>query len=226
MNIGPQIYDAFYYTYPPPLYSERIIAIMLMEKFDTDVENYLAKDINHMGNLLRPQAIAEKKSVCSQMIELLKKMVSNNLFCGDIRSDNFVMNKKPLKIRIIDFGDKFCSINTAASAVPIFLHIVIISLFFNCNHILQEPSRWGTSQKSTGTHEPTINKIILQPFIPYLNTICMKEEEEKIISYLLNPAQNALYQTFIWNILSYDADSKENHTSDLYTAPTSIKVTI
>lgn len=90
-----------------------------------------------------------------------------------------------------------------------FLHILIISLFFNCNHILQEPSRWGTSQKSTGTHEPAINKIILQPFIPYLNTICMKEEEEKIISYLLNPAQNALYQTFIWNILSYDADSKE-----------------
>jgi len=97
-DIGPRVYDAFFYQ------SGNVInQYILMEKFDTSVENWIFSNDSSL-------TYSNCKFVANEMLDLLHKQIFVlNTYCGDIKTENFVINLNPLVVRMIDFGIDWCS---------------------------------------------------------------------------------------------------------------------
>jgi serine/threonine protein kinase len=97
-HVGPRVYDAFFYQ------SGNVMnQFILMEKFDTSVANWvLSNDLS--------LTYANCIFVTNQMLELLHRQIFVlDTYCGDIKTDNFVINFNPPVVRMIDFGIDWCS---------------------------------------------------------------------------------------------------------------------
>ncbi len=167
-NIGPRVYDAFFYQN-----GNVINQYILMEKFDTSVANWiLSDDIS----LTYDNCIF----VTEEMLELLHKQIFVlNTYCGDIKTDNFVVNFNPLAVRMIDFGIDWCSNSKLPNAYSkvksiknnskrvkkeIFYCMCVLQLFMNIINI------------GTPLH---IVKMILKPF--YTDDIFIKYILEDVL---------------------------------------------
>lgn len=97
-RIGPHVYDAFFYQD-----GNTINQYILMEKFDTSVSNWILSQ----SNLLNSKNC---QFVGDEMLNILHKQIFVlNTYCGDIKTDNFVINFNPMIVRMIDFGIDWCS---------------------------------------------------------------------------------------------------------------------
>ncbi len=160
-NIGPRVYDAFFYRL-----DHTINQYILMEKFDTSVANWLLSNNNSLN-------FSNCQFVTNEMLELLHKQIFVlDIYCGDIKTDNFVINFNPLVVRMIDFGIDWCTKTTLPKAYSIvksikhllsiekkeiFYCMCIIQLFINIINI------------GTPLH---VTKMILRPF--YMDDIFIK----------------------------------------------------
>jgi hypothetical protein len=138
-DIGPQVYDAFFY-----IKNDEINQFILMEKFQNSVSNWLLSESTNFNQL-------NCNYVANKMLELLHKQIFVlETYCSDIKVDNFVINFKPLKIRMIDFGIEWCksynlpdaymvveSLRNHSNLVKkeIFYCLCILQLFINIIHI-------------------------------------------------------------------------------------------
>lgn len=92
-GIGPKYYEYIYF----PTKNEGAI---VMERFDTDVADYLWD---------RKHSAEDKSKVVIKCAKLIKKMVYDcKMYCIDIKTQNMVVNVKTLKVRMIDFDKQFC----------------------------------------------------------------------------------------------------------------------
>jgi hypothetical protein len=101
MNIGPKVYDAFYYVI-----GKNFIQYIIMEYFQMNGYDALnKKDIN--------------ENVCTQMIRLIYKQVFGyEFYCADVKPQNYVVNNtnnpnnnqsgSGIDIKMIDFGTDWC----------------------------------------------------------------------------------------------------------------------
>lgn len=138
-NVGPIVYDAFFYKN-----KDDITQIILMEKFDMSIANWLLCG----SKSLTP---VNCNYVSSRILELLHKQIFTlNTFCCDIKVDNFVLNINPFKVRMIDFGIEWCSNSILPSMYEkiqflkkqtdqvkkeIFYSLCVLQVFVNIVHI-------------------------------------------------------------------------------------------
>lgn len=100
-KIGPHVYDAFFYKT-----GNTVNQYILMEKFDTSVSKWLLSN-NNKDILLTDKNC---QFVTNAMLDLLHKQIFVlNTYCGDIKTDNFVISFVPFAVRMIDFGIDWCS---------------------------------------------------------------------------------------------------------------------
>jgi hypothetical protein len=97
-NIGPTIYDSFYYVKDNSLYQ-----YIIMERFDMSVDKWFESDIYPKG----------AKYIITSMLNILNNQIfSKHMYCTDIKPHNYVIkfgsNNVPNKVRMIDFGSDFC----------------------------------------------------------------------------------------------------------------------
>ncbi len=94
LGIGPKIYDAFY-----SINNNYIEQNIIMEKFDMSVDKWIKSDIFPRGS----------KYIISHMLKLLKLQIfEKNMFCSDIKPQNYVVRFKPMSVKMIDFGTDWC----------------------------------------------------------------------------------------------------------------------
>ena len=99
-ELGPIIYDAFYYET-----KKKIHQYIIMEKFDMSVSRWIQ---------LKNQTFTKHNCnlVVQNMLDLLHKQIFEiGLYCYDIKPDNYVINLVPIKVRMIDFGIDWCNSN-------------------------------------------------------------------------------------------------------------------
>jgi hypothetical protein len=97
-KIGPRVYDAFFYQN-----GDLVNQYILMEKFDTSVANWILSNNSKLSS-------TNCAFVGIKMLDLLHKQIFiMNTYCGDIKTDNFVINFDPLVVKMIDFGIDWCS---------------------------------------------------------------------------------------------------------------------
>jgi len=97
-NIGPRVYDAFFYQT-----EDTVNQFIIMEKFDTSVANWILSGDSDLNK-------TNCSNVSNKMLDLLYKQIFKlNMFCGDIKPDNFVINLDTFTVRMIDFGIEWCS---------------------------------------------------------------------------------------------------------------------
>jgi hypothetical protein len=156
-KIGPHVYDAFFYQE-----GDVINQYIIMEKFDTGVANWILSDDDRFSSEL---TYKNCQLVGEGMLDILYKQIFIlNVYCGDIKTDNFVVNFNPLVVRMIDFGIDWCndsklpnayskiksiSVHSTAVKKEIFYCMCTLQLFMNILNI--------------GTPLP-IAKMILKPF--------------------------------------------------------------
>jgi len=98
-RIGPWVYDAFFNKD-----GDVINQYILMEKFENSVANWL---LGGSGPKLNKYNCTE---IADDMLDLLHKQIFTlDTYCSDIKVDNFVVNTRPLEVRMIDFGIEWCS---------------------------------------------------------------------------------------------------------------------
>jgi len=99
LEIGPIVYDAFY-TRDAKYINQYII----MEKMDISVRKWIELD-PHIANFSNSVC----QTVTQGMLNLMYKQIFvHQVYCVDIKADNYLINFKPLKIRMIDFGADWC----------------------------------------------------------------------------------------------------------------------
>ena len=162
-NIGPKVYDSFMVNLP-----KMDIVVIIMERFETD------------GAYISPSH-SKNHTIIQRMMLLIRKMIHNKLYCFDIKPINFVLNRDPLEVKMIDFGGKFCYMDGKdklhiktkelkklkkvwGSPIPIkkLQSIKIDDIFFN---LVMLPFIWNI--KKNGATKDT-----LSVFRPFLNKIC------------------------------------------------------
>jgi len=99
LKIGPKIYDYFYVStkYRNIKYINQYI---IMESMTKDADKALDSKL----------AIAEKIKIVNKMILLISDQINNNVFCVDVKPQNYAVNIKNGKVddvKMIDFG-KYC----------------------------------------------------------------------------------------------------------------------
>lgn len=104
-GIGPRVYDAFFYQE-----DDCINQYIIMEKFDTSVANWILSQSSKLTT-------NNCQKVTDQMLDLLHKQIFVlNTYCGDIKTDNFVVNFDPMIVKMIDFGIDWCDRSTLPNA--------------------------------------------------------------------------------------------------------------
>jgi serine/threonine protein kinase len=104
-DIGPKIYDSFFYI-GSSKFSSNFYQYIIMEKFDSSVHDFI--------NSKKNQNMITKKMcnyISNEMINLVKKQIYEaGMSCLDLKLDNFVIKLNPIKIKMIDFGIDWCTI--------------------------------------------------------------------------------------------------------------------
>ena len=105
-GIGPQIYDTFHFRMNTRALP--IVGIIMMERFQMDMFTFLFNP-NSPSQPYAPTK-AELRDAIGQMGDIIDKMIMppDPLFCSDIKSENFLINFNPLRVRMTDFGAPFC----------------------------------------------------------------------------------------------------------------------
>lgn len=107
-KIGPHVYDAFFYQE-----GDIINQYIVMEKFDTGVAGWILSEDEYSQELTAKNC----QLVGGGMLDILHKQIFIlNVYCGDIKTDNFVVNFHPVSVRMIDFGIDWCSDSKLPSA--------------------------------------------------------------------------------------------------------------
>jgi serine/threonine protein kinase len=97
-KIGPKIYDIFFITDNFNNY----VQFILMEQGDASLSNVFIS--NHYS-------IEQKKIIVFNMINVIKiQFLKLHLYCTDVKPDNFILFKKNLSVKAIDFGKHFCNL--------------------------------------------------------------------------------------------------------------------
>jgi hypothetical protein len=115
-NIGPKIYDEFFYTEDKCLCSRqkpREFVFIIMEKFQGSVSQFLWSEPSMSKKWDKYATLKSKGIAIRKMMSLTKRMIGKNLYCWDIKPGNFVINAygttaKKIKVKMIDFGGQFC----------------------------------------------------------------------------------------------------------------------
>lgn len=113
---------------------EVFVQFIIMDAYETDC--YYALDDD--------KYTSEHPIIFEQMVDIIKKQIDLGIYCYDIKPSNFIVNLKPVDVRMIDFGADYCNndINDAFPPNPIIDHLsTIISkkkllLFSNCLQLL------------------------------------------------------------------------------------------
>ena len=101
LGIGPIVYDAFYTRD-----SKYINQYIIMEKMDISVRKWIELDARTTNF-----SISTCKTVTQEMLNLMYKQIFvHHVYCVDIKADNYLINFKPLKVKMIDFGADWCDI--------------------------------------------------------------------------------------------------------------------
>ena len=115
-DLGPKIYKQFYY----PLKNEKgerkpIYRVVFIMERGVSADNILYGGFKHK---IPAPRIA---NIVRQMFEIIEKTTEQNIFCRDIKVNNFIVLEDPktkeYMVRMIDFGGDFCR-----NLPPIFIH--------------------------------------------------------------------------------------------------------
>ena len=119
-NIGPKIYDQFIFqknisfggNKKKGIQGEFEWGLILMEKFQGSGADFL-----WTGGSGRKWGVApntkNRAIVIRKMMDLARRMISQGLYCWDIKPGNYVANvngntSRNIQVRMIDFGGQFC----------------------------------------------------------------------------------------------------------------------
>lgn len=152
-NIGPKMYDAFFYKQ-----GNNYIQILIMEPFDMSVSNALdtlSKD--------------KQKKIISKVIKLLEKQIYDyNLECLDIKPANFVYRKQGDIVRMIDFGRDWCTLNKSKSKKKkdMILLMMIVQFLIMCkewtkiDHIAMKVALNNKIYKNRYNHIDDVDEVL------------------------------------------------------------------
>ncbi len=111
-EIGPEIYDYFRVDNK---------YVIFMKKFDMGVDKWLTENYIHTDKCIE---------VIEKMIKLMRKQYTEaNLYCYDIKSQNFVINENDLKVKMIDYDYNHCVPTMEVMPVDEFHIFMLIQLF-------------------------------------------------------------------------------------------------
>lgn len=107
LNLGPQIYKAFYYPLQDAggviLKQYRVIIIM---------ERGIPANKILFGQWGRNVPFVQSVDIFRRMLQLVESVTENNIFCRDIKPDNFIAlvnaANREVAVKMIDFGGNFC----------------------------------------------------------------------------------------------------------------------
>ena len=107
LNLGPQIYKAFYYPLRDAdgviLKQYRVIIIM---------ERGIPANKILFGQWGRNVPFVQSVDIFRRMLQLVESVTENNIFCRDIKPDNFIalvnVANREVAVKMIDFGGDFC----------------------------------------------------------------------------------------------------------------------
>lgn len=98
LKICPVIYDAWYVRHATRL--QRGGLHIICDYYPKDVHSLLCDS---------PYAVIPiAKELRKQVLEHLRTMADNNLFCYDLKPSNMVFRDDPVVVKLIDFGRDFC----------------------------------------------------------------------------------------------------------------------
>ncbi len=104
VNLGPKIYYTFFEITDETKDKLQGRQYFIMEQMDMDIHAFLSK--KNIPDSDKQQAIA-------QIVELLRKQIYDyNLFCSDTKPQNCMISLDTNKVRLIDFGGKYCNVYT------------------------------------------------------------------------------------------------------------------
>jgi len=197
-EIGPHVYDAFFYKNGNTLYQ-----YILMEKFDTSVSEWILSESSLLTN-------RNCTFVTDQMLDILYKQIFNlNTFCGDIKTDNFVINFNPFIVKMIDFGIDWCDnvkLPNAYSKIKslknkslqvkkeLFYCMCTLQLFMNIINI-------GTPLK--------IIKMMLKPFYTdaiFIKYVLKNELQNKLVFKKVEKNEKVNFKLILKDMLDYKYD--------------------
>ena len=107
LNLGPQIYKAFYYALKDKdqVIQRRYRVIIIMER------GIPANKIL-FGQWGQDIPFVRSVDIFRRMLQLVESVTENNIFCRDIKPDNFIAlvntPTQEVSVKMIDFGGDFC----------------------------------------------------------------------------------------------------------------------
>ena len=107
LNLGPQIYKAFYYPLKDQyqVIQRQYRVIIIMER-GIPAHEILFRTWKQ--NL----PFVQSADIFGRMLQLVESVTENNIFCRDIKPDNFIVlvnnNTQEVSVRMIDFGGDYC----------------------------------------------------------------------------------------------------------------------
>jgi len=116
LNLGPKLYKRFYYRLKDKKgeIQEQYRVIFIMQRGTP-------ADIKLYGGYNKKIPAHSVASIVRQMLEIIERVTEQNIFCRDIKANNFITLEDPktgeFMVRMIDFGGDFCR-----DLPPIFIH--------------------------------------------------------------------------------------------------------
>lgn len=98
LGVAPLMYDAWYNRHSTP--DQRGGLHIVCEYFQQDMHELLIEKPFRVRPLVR--------ELRTTIVQQLRIMADNHLFCYDLKPSNMVYNDNPLTVRFIDFGRDFC----------------------------------------------------------------------------------------------------------------------
>ena len=98
LQAAPALYDAWYNRHSTP--DQRGGLHMICEYYPRDM---------HAVIMDTPESVYPiEKELRTLVVQHLRKMADNHLFCYDLKASNMVFRDQPFDVRFIDFGRDFC----------------------------------------------------------------------------------------------------------------------
>lgn len=98
IGVAPLLYDAWYSRHSTA--EQRGGLHIVCEYFPNDVHELLVENPG--------KAIGLQKQLREMVVQHIRAMADNGLFCYDLKPSNMVYSTDPLRVRFIDFGRDFC----------------------------------------------------------------------------------------------------------------------
>jgi len=98
LQVCPLIYDAWYVRHATRLQRGGLHIVC----------DYYSKDVHSLLVETPHDVIPIAKELREQVMNHLRKMADNCLFCYDLKPANMVFNNDPVDVKFIDFGRDFC----------------------------------------------------------------------------------------------------------------------